>query len=449
MGRLRRIAFAIVSSVLCCVLGSVPASAAGEADVVVKVVDARGKPLKGLDVRFWVKGWPGGTFRSTNHEATTDAKGLARVEGAVPPGTRYGVTATVAAKGWLLASHYHWDGKGGPMPEVKIETAPAQSCRLRFTDDAGKPVAGALAVPRMRAAADGRRHDLFAAPADDGAPKSGADGTVVLEHFLPGEWAGASVRFPGGGWETRHFVVPPAKGVVEIPRTQAPTPEHDLRAGGDELRRYFLFGPKAGDSEPAAGWGLVLVLPGGDGSAEFREWVRERYDDWADAGVVFAQLVAPKWTPGQEIVWPTAASKVPEAKFTTEEFVESVVEDVGGRLKVDPKRVVTVSWSSSGPACHRIASLAKTRVTGSLIAMSVFRRSDLEDLSNVKGRPVFLLHAPGDRRCPFRLAEEARDTLTKAGAKVRFETYEGDHGWGGDSVELARKGLLWLLDPAR
>ena len=268
------------------------ARAAGDSDgdVNVKVVDARGKALEGLDVLFWVKGWPGGKFRSTNHTAKTDAKGVARVAGAIPGGTRYGVTASVLAKGFVLASHYHWDAKGDAMPEVTIATATAQSCKLRFVDDAGKPVAGVLAYPQMRAAADGVRHNRF---------------------------------------------------------------------------------------------------------------------------------------------------------------VESVVQDVSGRMKIDPRRIVTVSWSSSGPACHRIGSLAKTSVTGSLIAMSVFRKSDLEAVRNVKGRPVFLLHSPGDKTCPYRMAEEARDTLTKAGANVRFETYEGDHGWGGDSVGLARQGLLWLLDPAR
>ena len=107
------------------------------------------------------------------------------------------------------------------------------------------------------------------------------------------------------------------------------------------------------------------------------------------------------------------------------------------------------SRSSSGPACYRIASLKKTLVTGQLIAMSVFHKDRMESLKSTKGRPFFILHSPEDRTCPLKLAEQARDTLRKKGAKVEWATYAGGHGWGGDSEDLARRALHWLDEQTR
>ena len=205
-------------------------------------------------------------------------------------------------------------------------------------------------------------------------------------------------------------------------------------------------GPKAGDIQPEAGYGLILVLPGGPGDDSFRGWVRERYDDWVDRGYVFAQLVSKHWQPNPPIIWPTEASPLDGMKFGTEEFVEEVVADVAERVELDRSRIFTVSWSSSGPACYHIASRKKTSVTGSLIAMSIYRRDLLDSTKHLKKRPFFLLHSPTDAKCPLRMAEDGRDALRKYKAVVEWSTYEGGHGWAGDSVEQARHALRWLAD---
>src|SRR5262245_14481440 len=142
----------------------------------------------------------------------------------------------------------------------------------------------------------------------------------------------------------------------------------DLRAGKDSHKRYFLIeSPKAGTA-PKEGYGLLVVLPGGDGSADFHPFVKRISKNAVPEGYVVAQPVAVKWTEGQEIVWPTAKDRVEGMKFSTEEFIDAVIEDVAGKYKLDPRRVFTLTWSSSGPAGYA-ASLGCTRVTGSFIAM--------------------------------------------------------------------------------
>lgn len=219
----------------------------------------------------------------------------------------------------------------------------------------------------------------------------------------------------------------------------------DLRAAGDANKRYFLFEAK-GTKAPADGMGLLIVLPGGDGGAEFKAFV-ERIAQFAmPASYLVAQPVAKKWTDAQEITWPTAADQtlVKGMKFTTEDFVEKVIDDVAARQKLDPRKVYTLSWSSGGPAAYSI-SLSSPRVVGSLVAMSVFKPNRLPKLEAARERAYYVFHSRGDRTCPFHLAEQAVKDLSDQGAKVTLVEYEGPHGWRLPTVfDDMRTGIEWL-----
>lgn len=226
----------------------------------------------------------------------------------------------------------------------------------------------------------------------------------------------------------------------------ADIPTQDLRLAKDEHKRYLLAGPRKNEKEPKNGFGLLVVMPGGSGEASFHPFVKRVYKNAVPDGFLVVQPVAVKWTPEQEIIWPTEKSKVSGMKYTTEEFVESIIEETAKTRKIDPARVFTLTWSSSGPAAYQLSTREKGLVKGSLIAMSVFRANELE-LARAKEHAYYILHSPDDKVCPFRMAEEARDTLTKAGAKVAFATYLGGHGWQEDPFGNIRKGIDWLLDP--
>src|SRR5262245_47937778 len=217
----------------------------------------------------------------------------------------------------------------------------------------------------------------------------------------------------------------------------------DSRVGGDDQKRYFLIGPRAAPQASDDGYGLVVVLPGGDGSAGFHPFVKRIFKFALPDGYLVAQPVAVKWSDKQVIVWPTAKSKVTGAKFTTEQVIGDVIDDVEREHKLNPKRVFTLSWSSGGPAAYAI-SLSKGKVTGSLVAMSVFKPAELPPLENAKGKAYYVLHSPDDRICPFRMAQDAAKSLEANGAKVNLTTYEGGHGWQGDVFGQIREGIQWL-----
>jgi predicted esterase len=186
-----------------------------------------------------------------------------------------------------------------------------------------------------------------------------------------------------------------------------------------------------------------VILPGGPGSADFHPFVKRIFKFALPAGYLVAQPVAVKWTDDQAIVWPTRKNPTSNMKSSTEEFVAAVIQEVAAKHPVNPKKVFTLSWSSSGPAAYAI-SLTEKSVTGSFIAMSVFNPRLLPPLEGAKGRAYYLYHSPDDRVCPYRMAEQAARDLEQNHARVQLRTYAGGHGWRGGLYQDIRRGIEWL-----
>jgi predicted esterase len=221
-------------------------------------------------------------------------------------------------------------------------------------------------------------------------------------------------------------------------------PSEKRTAGGDDHKQYFLIGAAKDRKAPKDGFGLVVIMPGGDGSAEFHPFVKRLYENSLPEGYLAVQPIAVKWTEEQEVVWPTAKLKAEKMKFTTEEFVAAVLADVGKAHKLDPARTFTLTWSSSGPAGYAISMTEKPLVAGSLIAMSVFRPDWLPDLKAAKGHSYYLYHSPDDEVCAFDMAETAEKRLKEAGAAATLAKYDGGHGWRGNVYPDVKAGIEWL-----
>jgi len=221
----------------------------------------------------------------------------------------------------------------------------------------------------------------------------------------------------------------------------------ELKAGGDINMIYLLHRFGWRPQEPKGGFGLVVVLPGGDGSEEFAPFVQRIHKNALSREYLVAQLVAVKWGPGQKIVWPTRRNKVDDQQFSTEKFVETVIEEIQGEYKIDKRRIFTLSWSSGGPAAYAVSLQKKTAVTGSYIVMSVFKPKDLPGLKRAKGRAYFIEHSPEDETCPYDMARQARDALREHGAKVKLFKYFGGHDWKGNVHKRLRRGFAWLENP--
>jgi len=242
------------------------------------------------------------------------------------------------------------------------------------------------------------------------------------------------------------FLVPLLHGAIflqEGAEDVADVPSQDLRVGGDEAKRYFLIGPGKEAKAPAEGFRLLVVLPGGDGSADFHPFVKRIFQNALPEGYLVAQLVSPPWKT-ENFIWPTKLNRVPKQKYATEELIEEVIAEVRKKHKLDPRFLFTLGWSSGGPPSYTISLQENRSVTGSFISQSVFYPQNYPPLKRAKGYAYYIHHSPEDRSCKFELAEEARETLKKQGAKVEIRTYKGGHGWTEDQFGHIRRGIEWL-----
>lgn len=210
---------------------------------------------------------------------------------------------------------------------------------------------------------------------------------------------------------------------------------------GEAIGEY-LFVPPQEESKTTNG--LLIVLPGGAGTADFHPFVKRIHENCLPKDFAVAQPLAKKWNDDQFVVWPTASSRTEAAKFTTEELVAAVIEHVGNTTKLDPERIYLFAWSSGGPAAYATLLQKESSVSGAFIAMSVFKPDQYPDAMNAKGRHVYLLHSPEDRVCPYRMAAAAKEALTNADVKTTLVDYKGGHGWRGDVFGMIRAGVDWL-----
>lgn len=235
----------------------------------------------------------------------------------------------------------------------------------------------------------------------------------------------------------------------EIPEDLADVPALDLRIADDEKKRYFLIGNVESPSPRKAGRRVLVVMPGGNGSAAFSPFIRRIYrrtlsDEW-----VVAQIVAPKWSRGQSVVWPLKSSPFPAARFSTEQLFDDVIADVAARGLIDRSEVYVLAWSSSGPAAYAIALRDKPGIAGALIAMSVFNAGEYSKLNATPTPGFYLLQSPEDKVTPFGHAEAARTFLASLGSKVELTQYAGGHGWHGNPFEMLSTGVNWLIAPRK
>ncbi len=218
--------------------------------------------------------------------------------------------------------------------------------------------------------------------------------------------------------------------------------------GGNERQSYFLINAAPTEPAPENGYGLLVVLPGGDGSAEFNPFVQRIAMYAAPAGFLVVQPVAPRWAEDQFIIWPSERAPVKDQQFTTEQFIAAVLDDVRAAHEVDEDRLLLMGWSSSGPVVYNMLCAEQTPFDGFYVCMSVFKPDQMPPIENARSRRVVIEHSPDDRTCPPDLAEKARDDLTAAGAKVRFVTYAGGHGWRGALYPRMKAAFAFLLDRA-
>lgn len=237
----------------------------------------------------------------------------------------------------------------------------------------------------------------------------------------------------------------PAAAQEPEPDDVADVPCQDLKAGGDAAKRCFLIGPAAESKPPAAGAKLLVVFPGGAGGADMNPFLRRIWKNALPPDWAMVQLVAPPFKTSA-VTWPRKEAPVPGMDFTAEELYDAALAEVRKKLKVDPRSVFVLGWSSGGPPAYSVTLRGKNAAAGAFVSMSVFFPEKLPKLAGAKGKAFHLHQSKEDTVCRFEHAEKARDALRTAGADVELAAYDGGHGWHGDVFGQIRDGVSWLAE---
>jgi len=179
-------------------------------------------------------------------------------------------------------------------------------------------------------------------------------------------------------------------------------PSEDIQINKDKNKRYFLIGPKEGCKAPEEGFKLLIILPGGGGTADFHPFVKRIYKHALGDNYIAVQPVAFQWTTSQKTVWPVDKDKktISGMKFSTEDFVAGIIADVKKKYKLNQKYIFTLSWSSSGPTAYAMSASRKTStITGSYVSMSVFHPNRISDINLAKGHSYYIEHSKEDKIC--------------------------------------------------
>ena len=218
---------------------------------------------------------------------------------------------------------------------------------------------------------------------------------------------------------------------ADAPALDKSVTAEERTAGKDPMKRYFLIRHRIPPSERPKEYALLVVLPGGAGGTNFLPFCANVITaQGTPRDLIVAELIAPVWGKQDDstVIWPGKAFPDKNARFTTEAFLDAVIDDVSATNKIRDGWVFTLGWSSSGHVLYS-SSFENRKIRGSFIAMSRFQSSWFAHPENAKGKRYYLWHSLDDTVCPFAEAEFATWFLTKKGAATVLKTYKGGHGW--------------------
>jgi len=212
--------------------------------------------------------------------------------------------------------------------------------------------------------------------------------------------------------------------------------------------KYWVLVP---NNIPKEGYGLIVVLAGGDGDGEkvvpFWENVIRNSPEYR---YIVVLPVAPKWGKDQTITWPTDKSRdlVKGMKFTTEKFVSELVNEVVKENKINPNHIWLHGISSGGPAVYAVSLSDPACFKGYYVLSSVFKIDQLPPLSLAKGKKYYIQHSQEDRMCPLWMAKKAAFQLGENGAVTELDLFEGPHGYpfkdGHPDWDKVKAAFKWL-----
>ena len=129
--------------------------------------------------------------------------------------------------------------------------------------------------------------------------------------------------------------------------------------------------------------------------------------------------------PGGWLTKQNIATLSPGTRYSTEDFVAQIVQQLQLNTAIDPNRVFLLGEGNAGVAACSCALQKSTPFAGFCLLSSQFHTAALPPLALAKGRRFFILTGSRDRSGVSVLSGAAEGLLKGRGAIVKAEKYEG------------------------
>jgi pimeloyl-ACP methyl ester carboxylesterase len=187
------------------------------------------------------------------------------------------------------------------------------------------------------------------------------------------------------------------------------TPPTRLKGQVDVAKSFYLYHLPP-DYTPDRPWPMVFSLHGNPPGHVHRVHRDYWSDDAAKAGYV---LVSPALEGGR---WNRAG----------EALVIQSLRDAVSRFHIDPKRIYIDGYSSGGSGAWWFSARFADLFAGVIIRCGIRRISDRE-LSQLRDKAIFLIHAAQDLKCPVEQARQAAATMARKKIPHRYVEFPRGH----------------------
>jgi len=258
--------------------------------------------------------------------------------------------------------------------------------------------------------------------------------------------------------EAAHLFVDPAPAAEVVPRffacrsahTRAQSLLYPLRGEHAEVGRYFAlpaWHDRLAELDPPTPDGVRAGLFSNDGERPFAFYVPERYDGASDWPLIVA--LHGGGGNGREFLWTWLREArcrnhlllAPSSQGSTWSLmgpdadaapVDRLIDWLGERWRIDRRRML-LTGLSDGATYALLRGLAADAPFSAIAAgAGVFHPANLHNgnLARAKDKPIYLIHGALDWMFPVEIARQARELLTRAGAKLVYEELvDLSHAW--------------------
>lgn len=128
-------------------------------------------------------------------------------------------------------------------------------------------------------------------------------------------------------------------------------------------------------------------------------------------------------------------------------FVISVLQEAIRSYNINPEQVVLAGHSSGAIFTYDLG-LKYRKAFAALVVAGGLLRTDPPKAEGSEVPAVYIYHSPKDQVFPYRKARKAKESLEAAGYGVKLVTHDRGHGIGPKLVELVRRTLNEVREPA-